>query len=142
MRRIVHTIKTALVILGAIVCAAFVFVLVLSPVFPKGERYELYLGESSSALCVETDTPFLDKLRLGGVRGESVRYNGDCAEELISRYHARVLHVETVCGVTNYYCYTPLLGNSVCVDGYGVNLHIAVSGAQTAAGTPLIFGGF
>ena len=141
MRRVGNVIKVAFIVLGSIVCAVFVLVLTLSPVFPRGERYELYLGNSSS-LCVETDQPFLDKLRLGGVRGESVRYTGDCAEELFSRYHARVLLVEKACGVTNYYCYSPLLGEGVRVGGQYVNLHVAVSEEQTAAGTPIIFGGF
>ena len=142
MRRIGNTIKIAFVALAATVCAAIVFLLTLSPVFPRGEYYELYLGENSSGPCVATENPFLDKLRLGGVRGESVRYAGDRADELLSRYHARVLYEEPACGVMNYYCYSPLLGNSVRLMGYYVNLHIAVSETQTAAGTPIIFGGF
>ena len=142
MRRAAHTIKAVLIALGALVCAAAVLVAILSPVFPKGERYELYLGENSSARCVESDDPFLDKLKFGRVRGESVYYTGDRADELFSRYHARILHVENACGVTNYYCYSPFLGDSVSVCGHRVNLHVAVSDTQTAAGTPIIFGGF
>ena len=142
MRRTAHTVKSALIVLGALLCALVALAAILSPVFPMGERYELYLGTSSSSRCVETDDPFTDKLRLGGVRGESVYYAGDKADELFSRYHARILLVENACGVTNYYCYTPLLGECVRVGGYSVNLHIAVSEGQTAAGTPIIFGGF
>ena len=142
MRKFVRTTKTMFIVLGATLCAAFMLLLMLSPVFPRGERYELYLGASSSARCVETDNPLLDKLRLGGVQGESVYYSGDRAQELFSRYHARVLHRENACGVINYYCYSPLLGPCVRVGEYAVNLHIAVSQTQTAAGTPIIFGGF
>ena len=142
MRKMTHTIKAALIAIGVLVCAAVALALFLSPVFPKGERYELYLGASSSSRCIETDEPFLDKFRFGGVQGESVYYTGDRAEELFSRYHARILLVENVCGVTNYYCYSPLLRNCVRVGGHDVNLHIAVSDTQTAAGTPIIFGGF
>ena len=142
MRKLAHTIKAALLVFGAALCAAVMLILLLSPVFPKGERYELYLGASSSARCVESDDPFLDKLRYGGVRGESVYYTGDRADELFSRYHARVLLVENACGVTNYYCYSPVLKGCVRVRGYLINLHVAVSETQTVAGTPIIFGGF
>ena len=142
MRKIIYKAKAALIFLGAMLCVALSAVLFLSPVFPKGERYELYLGASSSARCEQTDDPFQDKLRLGGVQGESVYYSGDKVKELFSRYHARVLLVEKACGVTNYYCYTPLLGACVRVRNHSVNLHIAVSDTQTAAGTPIIFGGF
>ena len=35
-----------------------------------------------------------------------------------------------------------VLGEGVLLRGVRVNLHIAVSGSRTAAGTPVIFGGF
>lgn len=71
-----------------------------------------------------------------------MRYTGDRAEELISRFRAKILFTEEAAGVVNYYCYSPLLKNTVLIGGKTVNLHIACSGSETAAGTPVIFGGF
>ena len=113
----------------------------LRPVFLPGEGYEFSLGASSSAAIVASDDAFA-KLTLANVRGESVRYRGDRRGELLSRFRARVLFTEVACGVTNYYCYSPFLDDSVELSGELVNLHIAVGNGQTAAGTPLIFGGF
>ena len=44
--------------------------------------------------------------------------------------------------IVSYYCRSPLLGEGILLNGERVNLHIAAGGGQTAAGTPLIFGGF
>ena len=109
--------------------------------FSSGESYELYLGESSTAPFVSSRNPLLDKFALN-VRGESVRYLGNRYEQLKEKFHAELLFTETVCGVENRYLYSSLLGDTVTVNGYAVNLHVAVSAEQTAVGTPLIFGGF
>lgn len=125
-----------------LLCAACAFFLMLSPVFPQGERYELYKEASSSVPCLETTSPVLEKLRLGKIAGESVRYEGDRVEELISMFRARLLFKEEVCGVENFYLYSPYLGEGVVLNGVHVNLHLSRDGEKTAAGTPLIFGGF
>lgn len=142
MRRIFKPIQTVGVIAAAALCVLFAAFLSLSPVFEGGTGYELYLGASSSALTVRTENPALDKFLLGNVAGESVRYEGNRLEEIAKKYHAEVLFTEEAAGVVNYYCYSSYLGGCVLLDGYAVNLHIAVSAEQTAAGTPLIFGGF
>ena len=121
-------------------CLAFTFALLHSPVFESGERYEFYTGTSSDEI-VRARSP-LEKLLLTGIKGESVRYEGDRAEELISRYGAEILFTEEAAGVTNYYCYSPALKGGILLGGALVNLHVAVSGNRTAAGTPVIFGGF
>lgn len=127
----------------ALSLGAFVFTLLLyrAPAFEKGNGYELYFGASSSAQCIRTEHPLLYKLTCAP-KGESVRYEGERYEELKEKFGATLLFTENVCGVTNYYLYSPLLGEPVLLNGYAVNLHLAVSGEQTAAGTPLIFGGF
>ena len=141
MRRFLQLLKTTGIIVLAAGCVLFALLIAASPVFEQGEGYELSLGSSSSARQIFTDCPALDKL-LHTVKGESVRYVGNRYEELKNRFHAELVFTEEACGVTNYYCYTPLLGSCVSVNGYDINLHIAVSEGQTAAGTPLIFGGF
>ena len=122
------------------VCAAFAYALTRSPVF-AGEGYEFSSGTSSSAHIERTDAPFSYKL-FHAVAGESARFSGDVCAQLIASYRAEVLFCEEACGVTNYYCFSPLLGAGILLDGRQVNLHIAVDGGQTAAGTPVIFGGF
>lgn len=137
--RILGKIKGIAIIGACIACGAFAYALTRSPVF-DGEGYELYTGTSSAEVIV-TDAPAAVKLTLP-VAGESARWEGDRAAELLERFDARVLFCEEVCGTRNYYCSSPLLGEGVLLRGVRVNLHIAVSGSRTAAGTPVIFGGF
>ena len=137
--RILGKIKGIAIIGACIACVAFAYALTRSPVF-DGEGYELYTGTSSAGVIV-TDAPAAVKLTLP-VAGESARWEGDRAAELLERFDAKVLFCEEVCGTRNYYCSSPLLGEGVLLRGVRVNLHIAVSGSRTAAGTPVIFGGF
>lgn len=137
--RILGKIKGIAIIGVCIACGAFAYALTRSPVF-DGKDYELYTGTSSDEIIV-TDTPAIDKF-VTPVAGESARWEGDRAAELLERFDARVLFCEEVCGTRNYYCSSPLLGEGVLLRGVRVNLHIAVSGSRTAAGTPVIFGGF
>lgn len=141
MRKIKTTVKSVAAFYGALVLAGFAYVLYRSPVFEKGTGYELYAGASSSACIVSTQNPLFDKL-FTPVAGESVRYAGNRYEEIKERFSAELLFCENVCGVQNYYLYSPLLKSAVTLNGFTVNLHVAVSEEQTAAGTPLIFGGF
>ena len=140
MQRFLTVSKALLAVTTAIVCLAFCYALLHSPVFQKGERYEFYTGTSSEEIVL-AQSP-LAKYRLTGVRGESVRYQGDRVQELIASFRAEVLFQEEAAGVVNYYCYSPVLGKGVVIDGKRVNLHIATNDTQTAAGTPVIFGGF
>ena len=139
--RFLRSVKGVALIVLAVLCALFGCLLRRLPVFEEGECYEFYRG-TSSAEIVPSDFPVRDKLLLGPVRGESVRYAGDRAEELIGRFRATLLFTEEAAGVVNYYLYSPALGEAVLLRGMPVNLHIAVSERGTAAGTPLIFGGF
>ena len=141
MRGIAGAFKALFIIIGALLCAAFVLVLRLSPVFAGGKGYELYGGRSSSSLIVQTDAPLLEKFRMGDVAGESARYEGDRYEELRGKFSAELLFFEEADGVVNYYLHSPLLEEGVMLQGKCVNLHIAVRENRTAAGTPLIFGG-
>ena len=141
MRKILNSCKAFAVIFLSLGAALFALLLYRAPVFTKGEGYELYFGTSSSAQCVRTEHPALLKLQYS-IKGESVRYAGNKYEEIKEQFDATLLFTECVNGVTNYYMYSPRLGDTVSIGGYAVNLHVAVSGEQTAAGTPLIFGGF
>lgn len=140
MRKRTKNMRGVAAVAAAFLCAAFAYALTRSPVF-AGDGYELSLGDSSSARILSTDTPALEKL-FTPVAGESARWEGDVRRELLCRYRARVLFTEEVCGVVNYYCFSPLLGGGVVLNGETVNLHIAAGNGRTAAGTPVIFGGF
>lgn len=140
--KIFNAVFAALLFIASLSCALFVCALRSSPAFERGEDYTFYLGASSSALSVSSERPALDKLLLAGVKGESTRYAGNRYGELKEKYRARLLFTEEACGVTNYYLYSPVLGDCVSLNGYSVNLHIAVGEEQTAAGTPLVFGGY
>lgn len=141
MRRL-SRIAALLVPAAALCCALAGCILCASPVFAGGTGYELYFGDSSSARIRMSDDPVLDKLLLPSVRGESARYAGDRYEELKERFCAELVFCETADGTVNYYLRSPRLGACVRLKEGDVNLHIAVRGEVTAAGTPLIFGGF
>lgn len=141
MRKLRRILSGIVFVALAAACGAFTLLLHHSPVFERGERYELYYGASFSRMTVNA-SPLKDKLLSGKVTGESVRLSGDKREELEARYMAKLLFTEEACGIVNYYYYSPVLGGGVRLGEYCVNLHVAVSGEQTAAGTPLIFGGF
>lgn len=139
MRGVFLTIKAFVVTAVAILCVIFIYALSKSSVFSRGERYEFYRGTSSEEIVLSR-SPY-EKLFLSGVRGEGVQYTGDRAEEIISRFDAEILFTEEVAGVVNYYCYSPFLKTSLLIGDKTVNLHVACNGENTAAGTPIIFGG-
>lgn len=140
MRRIFNVVKAFILTAVAAACVAFAYALASSPVFTGGERYEFYKGTSSGEIVLSR-SPY-EKLLLSGVKGESARYTGDRAKEIMERFGAEILFTEEAAGVVNYYCYSPALENAVWIGDKKVNLHVACNGTETAAGTPVIFGGF
>lgn len=142
MRKFVRKLLSVLLILCAFVCGALFYAVLRAPVFETGNAYTFYLGANSSSLAVQTNAPAFAKLLLGNTQGESTYFEGDRYAELKERYRAELLFTEEVCGIVNYYLYSPLLGEGVAIGEYRVNLHVAVGDTRTAAGTPLIFGGF
>ena len=140
--RFKETIKTVGIIFLCVVSALFALALHSAPVFDRGEGYEISLGASSSAEQIVTERPLLLKMFKSDAQGESVRYDGDRYEELKKAFDAELLFTETEGGVTNYYLYSPKLSGGIALNGYLVNLHVAVRENRTAVGTPIIFGGF
>lgn len=140
MRGTFITIKAFIVTAVVIFCALFVYALSSVSVFPNGERYEYYTGTSSGEIILSRSP--LEKLLLPNIEGESVRYTGNRTEELLARFHAKILFTEEAAGVVNYYCYSSAFEKTVLIGDKAVNLHIACNGSETAAGTPIIFGGF
>ena len=139
--KLIHTAIGIAALLCSFACVLFACVIGAAPVFEGGKGYEFYMGANSSSLVVPSNNPALDKLLLGKVAGEKAEYENIDIKLLEARFHARLQFIEEACGVTNYYYRSPDLGDCVYLNGYAVNLHIAVSGSRAAAGTPLIFGG-
>lgn len=140
MRKAAALLKCILCLMLALGCGLFARAVLASPVFEGGTGYELYLSDSAGEIRL-TETPARDKLFLA-VTGESVRYEGDLSQELMEKFAAKLVFCEKVGQTVNYYLYSPKLGEGIALPEGAVNLHIAVRGNVTAAGTPLIFGGF
>lgn len=128
------------IIAAAFAAGAFAYLLTRAPLFEGGYGYEFSRGASSSAGIERAEDPVLYKL-LTPVAGESVRYAGDRYEALKAQFGAELCFTEEACGVKNYYLYAPRLGGGIRMGEHVINLHIAVSGSQTAVGSPVIFGG-
>lgn len=141
MRRMCSGVKVVTVMLSVLLCMLVAYALLRRPVFEGGEGYELYCGTSSAEIILP-ENPALTKLFRFDVRGESVRYEGDAYETLKEKYAAELLFTEEASGVVNYYLYSKKLPKGIMLCGKEVNLHIAVGKGKTAAGTPVIFGGF
>lgn len=137
-----RAVKLVAVLFACLAAAGALFVLRHAPSFAGAARYTLFLGETSSAEAVVLEGDALPLLLSSEVRGESAVFQGDRAEELLRAYRARVLFIEEAAGTVSYYCHSPLLGEGLLLNGEEVNLHIAAGREQTAAGTPLLFGGF
>ena len=137
-----RAVKFAAVLFACLAAAGALFVLRHAPSFAGAARYTLFLGETSSAEAVVLEGDALPLLLSSEVRGESAVFQGDRAEDLLRAYRARVLFIEEAAGTVSYYCHSPLLGEGLLLNGKAVNLHIAAGRGQTAAGTPLLFGGF
>lgn len=142
MRNVLRKICIILLALMFVCCGIFLYAIWNAPAFDEGECYTFYSEKNSSCRAYVSDAPALDKLLLGHVAGESVRYAGDRQIELEKKFRARLLFTEEVCGIVNYYYESPDFRESVMLYGRPVNLHIAVGGGKTTVGTPLIFGGF
>ena len=114
--------------------------------FDSGEVYIFYSGSASSGAQVtlsDGENAAKTKFLLKNVTGESTSYpQAERAFAQAEKYGAKLLFCESVCGVVNYYYYSPRLGGAVALAGHAVNLHIAVREDGAAVGTPLIFGGY
>lgn len=141
MRKFFKIVKTVFSLALAFGCALFLYALFRAPAFETGSVYSYYLG-TSSAPIITTQNAALTKFTLGNLNGEGTCYAGDHYEKIKEKFAAELLFQEEAAGVINYYMYSPKLSGGVSINGYLVNLHVAVTGEQTKVGTPIIFGGY
>ena len=116
----------------------------------EGERIYFLDSASSQGLRKES-LSFVDLTRVKGecVFTEVSTYDGGryltkegIAQEIATRYDAKILFTEEVDGVVSYYAYTTRWQDGLYINGVKVNLHIAVGKGNLAVGTPIIFDGF
>ena len=108
-----------------------------------GERL-FYLNSFSSQSLIKSRLRFYD---LSRICGESVSFTHQTephslALQIFQEYGGEVVFVEKVGDVLSYYGYAQGLRDTLCLDGYAVNLHVAVTDERCVVGTPIIFGGF
>ena len=111
---------------AALICMALLILPQLAdekPLFAGAQSYLFYTRSASSQAQIVHATP------------ENAAY-------IRLSLFDRLLFTEKAGDVTNYYYYSPRLGECVLLSGQAVNLHIALRGESGCAGSPLIFGGY
>lgn len=111
------------------------------PVFSDytGELDVYYMANSTKPVRVCTD-----ELPLFNRCGESFKVkNGELsAEEILSRFNARIKFTEIIGEGVSYYAYSEKINREIIIKGEKINLHIFVGKTETTVGSPLIFGSF
>ena len=136
--------NSARIFFALFVCTALLLLFSLLSVskFPDLDGKRTFFLDSASSQGLRKDCiSILDIFRVKGecVRLDACQYN---AESLLVRYQAEVLFKEEVAGRVSYYCYTEKWGGGLCINGYKVNLHIAVGEEEMVVGFPIIFDGY
>ena len=131
--------------------AVFVFALLIiiyisalsaSPCFSGGESYTFYTGDTSkSCREIRTSSPYLKKLFLSDVCGESAEYEVFDLDRFLEKTSAEIIFTEKLADSVNYYCKADL-PYSVTLYGEEINLHICVREKGVKVGSPIIFGGY
>ena len=77
------------------------------------------------------------------VKGESAFIPGECdVNAVLDKYSAKPLKITETNGVTDYYCYSTLLGGGIRLYGKTVNFHLSVCNYGYSVAAPLNFGGY
>ncbi|MBQ8885112.1 MAG: hypothetical protein IJY62_01885 [Clostridia bacterium] len=155
-------VKVFLKCAAAVFCSLFsgIFLLILNSSYlpnsaVQADRREYYLFSPSSqatiaetygfleAFFLEGECAFYSLERIGAAYGaDGERAISAFKDSLISAARATVCFEEEASGTRSYYCYSPILKGGVYIEGYSVNLHIAVREGTVAVGSPIVFGGY
>ena len=119
---------------------------------PEGCDVEVYLqgkrdgGEYTGYMTViSTDISGAKKLyKDSGYMGITIRYAVDNMSEdaLCSKMQARRIYEQEIDGIRCVYLYTPLINESVRIDGNVINMQIAITDSAVTVGFPLIMGSY
>ncbi|MBP5307567.1 MAG: hypothetical protein J6Z34_00335 [Clostridia bacterium] len=111
----------------------------------KGNVYYYTAASSVSGRVAESEyaESFSGRINFLSVKGESAFNAGECnVNAVLGKYRARPVRVVTTGGVTDYYCYSTLLGGGITLFGRTVNFHLSVADYGYSVATPLNFGGY
>lgn len=139
--------RIALLLRSVVLAAALLLVIGavnnVGAAFTKGEGHAYYIGSASSVATVyESASALPAELIFIGVRGESAYMPGGDRAALEKQYSAELLFEERAGDTVNYYYYSPSFHSFIYINGFAVNMHIAVRGNDLSIGTPIIFGGY
>lgn len=103
-----------------------------------GETAKIVKGEKSSGEFYSLkNLPFHQKT------GIYKTYDSNCNYvEVIKKYDAKLMFIESVDGVTSYYFYSKKLPFKEVVKNKKVNLQIAITKETITIGSPIIYGGY
>ncbi len=110
--------------------------------FSKIEGNRSFYYDLSSQAEIKKELSWVD---FSKAKGESVVFFCDTEKILpwlLEEYDGKILFTEETEGSTSYYCFTKNWTDGVWLNGYFVNLHIAVGKDTCSVGAPLIFGSF
>ena len=119
---------------------------------PEGGDVEVYLqgkrdgGEYTGYMTViSTDISGAKKLyKDSGYMGITIRYAVDNMSEdaLCRKMQARRIYEQEIDGIRCVYLYSPLINESVRIDGKVINMQIAITDSAVTVGFPLIMGSY
>lgn len=128
-------IKKCLIIFTLLLFATF---MVFSNLLFLGEVvHATTSGKSSGEILKVVNIPF------NNYSGIYKQFDSDYNyKKLIEKYNLKLVCVESLNGVTNYYYYSKKLPKEETIKGKKVNLQIAISSETVVIGTPIIYGSY
>lgn len=144
-------VKKLLLICVAALIAAVTYISPLA-FAPESKDIEVYLqgrrdgGDYTGYMTViSTDIQGAKKLyKDSGYMGITLRYGVDNMSEdaLCRKMQARRIYEQDIEGIRCVYLYTPLINESVRIDGKVINMQIAITDSAVTVGFPLIMGSY
>ena len=131
-------------------CVAFAVIAMYISAFSlcfnvKSGVYTFYSELSSSSAFTVCEYPTALKTKMTGkYKAETVCVCSDevSVECLLTDYKARFVKKETYPSGESRYYYSPKIPFYQIIDGFMVNIQVAVTGNKTYIGTPVIYGGY
>ncbi len=103
-----------------------------------GKRVNAVSGGKSSGVITKTVC-----LPFNNFDGVSISFENDYDHEtFLEKSGAKLLFIEDLDGVKNYYYYSKRLPKCEVVNQKKVNIQIAISNEKVVIGTPIIYGGY
>ena len=124
----------------AVLCAflSLSMLIIFSNCMFLGEKVSAVKSGKSSGVIEEIlNFPFNDFL--GTYKQFSVDYK---YSSLLKKYRAKLIFIEEIDGVKNYYYYSNKLPNFEVIKNKKINLQFAIASDRVVVGTPIIYGSY